>query len=113
MYKKKCGMRILNLSEVSTPDNLSKNGDEDIKSHSDGHSSLGLEEKWKNKNYETYLVRLKEAPVVKRVKNKYGDTHMTKTAMTAIAFNENKKRWQKIIDNDLYSKTAKKGNPAQ
>ena len=91
MYKKKCGMRILNLSEVSTPDNLSKDGD-DIKSNSDSVGSKGFEEKRRNRIYENYLVRLKEAPVVKRVKNKY-DTYLTKTAMTAITFSENKKRW--------------------
>ena len=91
MYKKKCGMRILNLSEVSTPDNLSKDG-EDVKSNSDGASSVGFEEKRRNKIYENYLVRLKDAPVVKRVKNKF-DNSLTKTAMTAITFSENKKRW--------------------
>ena len=85
-------MRILNLSEVSTPDNLSKDGD-DIKSNSDSVGSKGFEEKRRNRIYENYLVRLKEAPVVKRVKNKYEHTHLTKTAMTAITFSENKKRW--------------------
>ena len=84
-------MRTLNLSEVSTPDNLSKEGDE-VKSNSDDNLSVGFEEKRRHKNYESYIVRLKEVPEVKRVKNKY-DTFMTKTAMTAIAFTENKKRW--------------------
>ena len=28
-YKKKCGMTTLNLSEVSTPEGLSKDGDSD------------------------------------------------------------------------------------
>ena len=79
------------MSEVSTPDNLSKEGDE-VKSNSDDNLSVGFEEKRRHKNYESYIVRLKEVPEVKRVKNKY-DTFMTKTAMTAITFTENKKRW--------------------
>ena len=56
------------------------------------------------------MVRLKEEPVYKRVKNKY-DTYLTKTSMRAIKFSENKQRWLRLVENDLYSKTAGKGVP--
>ena len=107
-FKKKCGMTTLNLSEVSTPEGVSRDGSD--KSFNGSENSLDFESKRKGKNYETYLVRLRNAPVHKRVKNKY-DSYLTKTGMKAIEFAENKKRWQKVIDSDLYSKTAGRGVP--
>ena len=62
------------------------------------------------KRHHEYLVRTKKAPKFKFAKNKY-DTYLTKTSLRAIKFSENKKRWQRLIDNDLYSKTQNRGVP--
>ena len=96
------------MDEVPTPEGISEAGDSD--KNSDGNVSLDFEEKRRDKKYESYLVRLRKAPVYKRVKNKF-DNYLTKTAMKAIEFSENKKRWQSIIDSDLYSKTPGRGIP--
>ena len=63
------------------------------------------------KPYNEYVVRLKEEPTFRRAKNKY-DTYLTKTSMRAIKFSENKRRWHRIINKDLYSKTDGRGIPA-
>ena len=68
-FKRKCGMTTLNLSEVSTPENVSRDGSD--KSFIGSNDSLDFEEKRKGKKYESYLVRLRKAPEYKIHKNKY------------------------------------------
>lgn len=55
-------------------------------------------------------MRLKKPPQFKVAKNKY-DTYLTKTSMQAITCSENKQRWARLINNDLYSKTEGRGIP--
>ena len=43
-------------------------------------------------------------------KNKF-DTYLTKTSIRSIKFSENKQRWNRLIKNDLYSKTLGHGVP--
>lgn len=56
-------------------------------------------------------MRLREEPKHKRAKNRF-DTYLTKTSIRAIKFSENKKRWHRLVSNDLYSKTERRGVPA-
>ena len=39
------------------------------------------------------------------------DTYLNKTSIRSIAFSQHKVRWKKIVDADLYSKTAQRGIP--
>ena len=104
--------RFLNLSEMTTPDALS------IPSHEgtpaaegvDGGDSERSECAKKRKAHSEFVVRLKKPPHFKFVKNKY-DSYLTKTSLRAINFSENKKRWMRIIEKDLYSKTENRGVP--
>ena len=68
------------------------------------------EERKKTKPHSQYIVRTKQPPQYKYAKNKY-DNYLTKTSMRAIKFTENKKRWLRLIENDLYSKTEGRGVP--
>ena len=84
---------------------------DDAMSRDNTNASEESEERRKNpKPYASYVVRLKQEPKTKRAKNKF-DTYLTKTSLRAIKFSENKKRWQRIIKNDLYSKTVGRGIP--
>ena len=100
---------MLALSEMTTPDQISMQDDYDDDDNGDKDSEES--ERKRNKPYSTYIVRQKIEPQYKRALNKF-DTYLTKTSMRAIKFSENKKRWQRIIANDLYSKTAGRGIPA-
>mmetsp|Transcript_9733 Transcript_9733/g.11990 ORF Transcript_9733/g.11990 Transcript_9733/m.11990 type:complete len:88 (-) Transcript_9733:1692-1955(-) len=64
----------------------------------------------KAKPHSQYIVRLKKPPQFQFAKNKF-DAYLTKTSMRAIKFTENKKRWMRLIENDLYSKTEGRGIP--
>lgn len=98
---------MLNLSEISTPDGLSLDGDDDQIVDDD---SADFEERRRHFKYSDYMVKLKKEPQYKIALNKF-DTYMTKTSLRAIKFSENKKRWARIVDNDLYSKTSGRGIP--
>ena len=84
---------------------------DDFDNDKDGDDASEESAKKKRKPYSSYIVRLKKEPKYKRALNKF-DTYLTKTSMRAITFSENKKRWQRIISNDLYSKTVGRGIPA-
>lgn len=104
---------MLAFSEITTPDALSMQDDyaeDPISTNHDDDSGEDSEEKRNKKPYASYVVRLKNEPKYKRAKNKF-DTYLTKTSLRAIKFTENKKRWQRIIKNDLYSKTVGRGIP--
>lgn len=67
-------------------------------------------ERKNTKLHSQYIVRTKQPPQYKYARNKY-DNYLTKTSMRAIKFTENKKRWLRLIENDLYSKTEGRGVP--
>jgi len=92
---------MLDLDQISTPAELSM--DEAENASADNQDSEDSDKK-PEKRHEEYLVRTKKAPKFRFAKNKY-DAYLTKTSLRAIKFSENKKRWQRLIDNDLYSKT--------
>ena len=94
--------KMMVMSEISTPDDLSIDGKSDNKADLD-QDSEEVETK-ENKPYSSYIVRMKDEPKSKNIKNRF-DTYLTKTSIRAIKFSENKKRWQRIVENDLYSKT--------
>ena len=103
--------KFLNLSECTTPEGLSVDGDDRL-SQIEGESSDTEDDEMPfKKPYNEYVVRLKQEPKFRRAKNKY-DVYLTKTSLRAIKFSENKRRWHRIIDNDLYSKTDGRGIPA-
>ena len=99
---------MIDLSRCSTPDQLSDHDEDQNKD--DDSDSLDFEEKRRHKKYSDYVVRLKVEPQYRRARNKF-DSYLTKTQMKAIIFSENKRRWQRIIDKDLYSKTEGRGIP--
>ena len=113
---------MLNLSEVSTPDGLSLYADNNYdlsdndgivierKSEEDAEDREDRDERRRQKPHSKYVVRTKIAPQYGPAKNRF-DTYLTKTSMRAISFSENKQRWQRIINNDLYSKTKNRGIP--
>jgi len=78
------------MSEISTPEDLSIDGKSDNKADLDQDSEEV--EKKEKKPHNSYIVRMKEEPKFKNVKNRF-DTYLTKTAIRAIKFSENKKRW--------------------
>ena len=105
--------KMLDLDQISTPDALSEDEDEKKKRDSvlkdldETDSESGVQ---KRKPHHEYIVRMKEEPKYKVAKNRF-DSYLTKTSMRAITFSENKKRWQRVIDKDLYSKTLNRGVP--
>lgn len=50
---------MLNLSEISTPDGLSLDGDDDLIADDD---SADFEERRRHKKYSDYMVKLKKEP---------------------------------------------------
>ena len=111
--------KFLNLSECTTPEGLSVDGDNGMSQLGDDSTDTAEEQTNEadsetgpfSKPYNEYVVRLKQEPKFRRAKNKY-DTYLTKTSMRAIKFSENKRRWHRIINKDLYSKTDGRGIPA-
>ena len=99
---------MLNLSRVTTPEALSMEDDHGMIEQDE--SSDEETARKKQKPHHQYIVRTKKPPEYKYAKNKY-DNYLTKTSMRAIKFSENKKRWLRLVENDLYSKTQGRGIP--
>ena len=85
------------MSDCTTPEVLSLNDEEGLE-HDD--REFITPKAWKD-----LIVRKNKNPELVKFHGPL-DTYLTKTSLRAIAFSQHKVRWKRIVDADLYSKTA-------
>ena len=93
---------ILRMSECTTPGELSVNDEAGMPPDT---GELIQPKAWKD-----LIVRQNKDPEHIKIEGPL-DTYLNKTSLRSIAFSQHKARWKRIVDADLYSKTAQRGIP--